>query len=154
MSIRVTTRSYHAGDRSAVVALAPRLVAGVADWRPRAGVEEAVRGWVRGSLDGAGGQEAVFVAEVGRLLVGMVAVSEQEHWSGQQDAYVGELVTAEDMEGNGVGRALLARAEAWARDQGLCRVTLETGAANLRARRFYAGLGYGEEEVRLTRVLD
>ncbi|MFI9589442.1 GNAT family N-acetyltransferase [Nonomuraea sp. NPDC052265] len=54
----------------------------------------------------------------------------------------------------GLGRRLMAAAEEWARDQGLRHVTLETGAANTTARRFYAALGYTEEGVRLTRSLD
>jgi GNAT superfamily N-acetyltransferase len=45
-------------------------------------------------------------------------------------------------------------AEEWARRQGLACVTLHTGAANARARTFYAALGYEEEDVRLTKRLD
>jgi ribosomal protein S18 acetylase RimI-like enzyme len=93
------------------------------------------------------------VARAAGTVVGLVSVSEQQHWNGQVDAYVGELVTAEAWEGRGVGRALLARAEQWARDRGLDRISLETGAANTRARGFYERQGYQDEEVRLTRVL-
>jgi GNAT superfamily N-acetyltransferase len=52
-----------------------------------------------------------------------------------------------------VGRSLVAAAEAWARERGLSRITLETGAANSAARAFYAALGFAEEDVRLTRTL-
>jgi ribosomal protein S18 acetylase RimI-like enzyme len=45
-------------------------------------------------------------------------------------------------------------AEEWARRQRLTCVTLHTGAANTRARAFYAALGYEEEDVRLTKRLD
>jgi hypothetical protein len=34
------------------------------------------------------------------------------------------------------------------------RITLETGAANIGARSFYASLGYDEEQVQLTRRCD
>jgi ribosomal protein S18 acetylase RimI-like enzyme len=57
------------------------------------------------------------------------------------------------MEGRGIGQALLAAAEVWARDRGLTYMTLETGARNARAREFYRLAGYEEEDVRLTKRL-
>jgi ribosomal protein S18 acetylase RimI-like enzyme len=153
MVISVDITAYSPDDRAAVTGLAPRLRSGVASWRPRDGVLLAVHQWVEESLDAAGDDHGVFVARVDGEVVGLVAVSEQRHWSGQRDAYIGELVTGQRVEGRGVGRALLARAEQWARDRGLDRITLETGAANSRARDFYERQGYQDEEVRLTRIL-
>ncbi len=153
MNDSVTVTAYHPDDREAVLSLAPRLYAGVATWRPAEGVRSAVRNWFEESVDAAGDEQAVFVARLEGAVVGMVAVEEQRHWSGDLDAYVGELATAVGHEGRGVGRALLARAEAWAKDRGLTRITLETGAANDRARTFYAARGYLDEEIRLTRLL-
>lgn len=153
MTFSVEVAPYSAADRGAVLALAPRLGVGVAEWRAGDSVETAVRGWVEESISAVDNARAVLVARVDGVVVGVVTVCEQEHWSGQVDAYVGELVTAESFEGRGVGRALLGRAEEWARARGLARVTLETGAGNSRARAFYARQGYQDEEVRLTRVL-
>jgi ribosomal protein S18 acetylase RimI-like enzyme len=153
MTHLVTVTPYHSDDRDAVLALAPRLCAGVAAWRPVDGVRTAVHEWVAESADATGGDQAVFVAHVDDVVVGMVAVTEQRHWSGDLDAYVGELATAEHLEGRGIGRALLAAAEDWATSRGLGHITLETGAANSRARGFYGALGYLDEEVRLTRIL-
>jgi GNAT superfamily N-acetyltransferase len=65
--------------------------------------------------------------------------------------YIGELVVAERASRRGVGRALIAAADAWARDHGLRNLTLHNGAFNTNARGFYAALGFVEEEVRLTR---
>jgi len=73
------------------------------------------------------------------------------HFTGTPEAYVGELVVAEEAEGRGVGRALMAAVEDWARAHGLGRVSLETGAANTAARGFYRALGYDESDVRLTK---
>jgi GNAT superfamily N-acetyltransferase len=47
----------------------------------------------------------------------------------------------------------LAAAEDWARERGLGLLVLDTGAANTRARAFYARHGYTEESVRRTKVL-
>lgn len=144
---------YQAEDRDAVLALAPRLAVGVAAWRPTEGVASAVREWFEESVEGSGDDQATFVARLDGEVVGMVAVSTQRHWSGNLDAYVGELATAAGQERRGIGRALLARAEQWATARGLAHITLETGAANADARAFYGALGYLEEEIRLTRVL-
>ncbi|MDR8412126.1 GNAT family N-acetyltransferase [Nonomuraea sp. 3-1Str] len=85
------------------------------------------------------------------FVAGFVTMATRRHFTGQVDAYIGELVVRAGAERIGVGRALMNAAESWARAHGLRRVTLETGAANVRARSFYQGLGYAEEEVRLSR---
>jgi GNAT superfamily N-acetyltransferase len=140
-------RRYRDGDAAAVLALADRLTIGVAPWRDPGAVRDAVRSWVR---DAVGGTDPVWVAEAGGAVVGFVHAGERAHFSGERDGYVGELVVAEDVARQGIGRALLAAAERWAAGRGLRRLTLETGAANATARAFYAALGYQEEDVRLT----
>jgi GNAT superfamily N-acetyltransferase len=94
----------------------------------------------------------VLVAAGARDLVGFVSCGRRAHWTGESDAYVGELVVAEPAQGRGVGRALMAAAEEWAREGGHRRLTIET-AANDGARAFYAAIGYAEEEVVLSRGL-
>jgi len=73
--------------------------------------------------------------------------------TGEIDAYVGELAVDAGHERQGVGTLLMDAAEDWARRRGLRHVTLETGAANGPARTFYAGRGYLDEDVRLTKAL-
>ncbi|WP_433439974.1 N-acetyltransferase family protein [Nonomuraea sp. CA-141351] len=140
-------------DREAVLTLAPRLAEGVAAWRDHQAAIRAGQRWLTDSLAGRHG--AVFVAVEGddSRVIGVVSVSRQRHFTGATDAYVGELAVAEHAVRGGVGRRLMAAAEDWARQQGLSHLTLETGAANTTARRFYASLGYLEEGVRLTRSL-
>lgn len=82
-----------------------------------------------------------------------MSVGTREHFTGDLDAYIGELAVAPWAEGGGAGRALLHAAERWARDNGYARITLETSAANLRARHFYYRGGYLDEAVRLTKEL-
>jgi len=135
--------------------LAPRLVIGVAPWRDAEAVRRAVAGWVEGSLDNAGAPDrAVWVAQAGEEVVGLVTAAERRHFTGEVDAYVGELVVDVDHERRGVGTLLLNAVEEWARRRGLRHLTLETGAANALARAFYARSGYREEDVRLTKGLD
>lgn len=151
----VEVRRYRDADRAAVVAVGRRLTTGMATWRDPRVLAEAAAGWVVSSLDRAGSDDrAVFVAEEEGVVVGFVTVTERAHFTGEVEGYVGELAVAETATRSGTGRALMAAAEAWARDRGLRRLSLDTGAGNGGARAFYAALGYAEEDVRVSRGLD
>lgn len=150
----IEIRRYRPADRDAVLRLAPRLTEGKAAWRDDSAWLAAVRGWVAEAVDAAGDpDQAVWVAVDGDQVVGVVHVAERAHFTGQADAYVGELITAAGQERRGIARALMATAERWGRSRGLANITLETGAANTTARSFYAALGYREEDVRLTKPI-
>jgi ribosomal protein S18 acetylase RimI-like enzyme len=141
-------------DYPALLALSPRLTTGAAPWRDPARFAIAARGWIESSLalayeDG----HAVIVALLDGRVAGLVSLAEREHFTGDLDAYVGELVTDSAVEGRGAGQALMAAAEKWAAGRGLSRITLETGAHNHRARHFYERVGYEEEEVRLSKAV-
>ncbi len=144
-------RPYDDRDLESVRRLAPRLAEGVAPWRDPARVTAAVRDWVEESLRDP--ERAVYVAEADGTVVGLVTVGVRRHFTGELDAYVGELAVDATVARRGVGRALMAAAEGWAAERGLVRLTLETGAANAAARAFYGALGYLEEDVRLTRAV-
>ena len=125
-------RPYRAEDRDAVRGLARRLLIGMADWNAPVASAAVVLRWVDGSLDRAGAEHPVFVAEHDHEVCGFVTVGRTTHFT---------------------GRALMAAGEQWATSQGLDRLSLDTGAANAGARAFYAAIGYVEEEVRLSRAL-
>ena len=149
--VTVGVRSVSPADRSALLALAPRLTEGVAAWRDSAAVTSAVRGWVEDSLDHAEDRNhAVLVAEDDGTVVGFCSLAVETHWSGSRDVYISALAVDSTREGRGIGRALVAAAQDFARARGVTQLTLLTGAANARARAFYGQLGFHEEDVRLT----
>ena len=151
----VGVRRYLPSDREAALLLAPRLQTGVAPWRDARAVREAVTGWIEASLGSAGTDDhEVFVAHLGEDVVGLVTVAERRHFTGEIDAYVGELVVKAGHERHGVGTLLMDAAEEWARRRGRRHLTLETGAANGAARAFYARCGFREEDIRLTKTVD
>jgi ribosomal protein S18 acetylase RimI-like enzyme len=142
-------------DNLALLGLSTRLTIGVAPWRNPRKVAAAVRGWVESSLASAGEEgHAVLVALLGEQVAGLVSLAEREHFTGELDAYIGELAVDAALEGRGAGRALMTAAEQWAADRGLAHITLETGARNHRARHFYERAGYQEEDIRLTKPVD
>jgi ribosomal protein S18 acetylase RimI-like enzyme len=144
----VEIRPYRAADQERVRALAPRLLIGAAPWIAPEAMLASIHGWLDESLAGV-----AFVAAEGEMIVGFVTVTERKHFTGVAEAYVGELAVTEEAEGRGVGRALMDGAEAWARERGLERISLDTGAANDGARGFYARLGYTETDIRLSKPL-
>ncbi len=64
-------------------------------------------------------------------------------------ARVGALVVDARHRGAGLGRALLGRAERWARARGLARIGLESRTTRERAHAFYRGLGYRDVKAQL-----
>jgi GNAT superfamily N-acetyltransferase len=87
-------RPFARTDHDDVLELAPRLTVGVAAWRD----PDAV----------------AFVCVTGGRIAGFASVSTTVHFSGERDAYIGELVVADDLEDRGIGRQLVAAAEQWA----------------------------------------
>ena len=147
-------RPFQPGDRSQVLALAPRLAEGVAPWRDPAAVRRAAENWLQTSMGSVGEPgHAVYVAVASHRVVGVVAIRERTHFTGQTDAYVGELAVASGMERRGIATALMNAAEAWAAERGLAFLTLQTGAGNQPARGLYRQLGFAEEELLLTKAV-
>ena len=141
-------------DQAGILELAPRLAEGVAPWRDQAEALLAGRRWLEESLDAAKtGDGVVLVAVDAAGIAGVISVRPSAHFTGERDGYIGELVVADRASRRGVGRELIAAADAWAREHGLRNLTLHTGAFNTNARAFYAALGFAEEEVRLTRAI-
>ncbi len=151
----IRVRPYLPDDRDDVLSLAPRLTIGMPAWRDPLLCLAAVQGWITGSIDQNGKNTMVFIAvdEQGERL-GFATVTNETHFTGERQAYIGELATTESAEGQGVGQALVQTCEKWARDQGYRKISLETGAANGRALGFYRHLGYRDEDVRLIKLLD
>lgn len=150
----IRVRLFVPEDEPFIMSLAPRLMIGRPPWRDADAWLAAVRGWLRGSIDGHGSTTLVFVAEDERAeRLGFATVNHTAHFNGARQAGVGELATSESAAGQGVGRALLAACEAWAREQGYSILTLTTGADNHAALGFYHHLGFQDEDVKLIKLL-
>ena len=130
-------------------ALDPRLSSGAA-------VAEAyLEGLFRRCRQLAG---QVFVAGDAGRVVGFVSVLGACHSDSPDDAatsfaYVDDLVILPEHRGHGYGRALLARAEAYAAALGRTTLRLRVKGGNQPARAFYAGAGYTEYEIELQKEI-
>lgn len=98
--------------------------------------------------------EEALVAEIGGEVVGVTALSVMPTL--HRPTSVGRmsvLVVAETVRGRGVGRALVAAAEARLRERGCALVEVTSNQRRIEAHRFYEGLGYEKTSFRLFKPL-
>lgn len=89
--------------------------------------------------------DEVLIAESDGAPVGCLHMVTALDFFGRRHAHVSVIAVSEAVEGTGVGRALLAHAEEWARQRALPLVTLNVFAANEHARQFYEQAGFEPE---------
>jgi len=83
-----------------------------------------------------------FIAEVDARVIGWVHAVLVEYVDAEAFVLIGGLVVDRDHRRLGIGRTLMAHAEAWARERGCAIVRLSSSMARAAAHRFYEGLGY------------
>jgi ribosomal protein S18 acetylase RimI-like enzyme len=101
---------------------------------------------------------AIFLADAQGEVVGYVTVLARVPYEELDDppgeyAYVMDLYVHESLRGQGIGRALLARAEAHARSQGASELRIGALAGNVGARELYLGLGFAPQLEILSKAL-
>jgi len=90
---------------------------------------------------------ALFVAEAGGHIVGRLSITRDPHPSSAHVADLGLMVAA-DHRRRGVGSALMAAAESWARAARISKLELHVFPHNLAAIALYEKLGYTREGLR------
>jgi len=145
-----------AADAAWIAPLAPRLHDfGPPPWRSRAVMDQAVARVVERALTSAAADAVVLAAvdAAGRGLGFVHVHTASDFFTGEAHGHVSDLVVASEAEGRGVGRALMAAAEQWARDQGYRLLSLNVFEENHRARELYAHLGYQPDTTKLVKLL-
>jgi GNAT superfamily N-acetyltransferase len=95
-----------------------------------------------------------FIAELAGSPAGVMTMHQDaDYFTGHPRAHVDHLVVALEMEGRGVGRALLEFAERWGRARGCHEVVLDVFATNTGALAFYESCGYRPDHVRMAKPL-
>jgi RimJ/RimL family protein N-acetyltransferase len=90
---------------------------------------------------------AVFVAETPDGIVGRISLARDAHPASEHVADLGLMVAVASRR-QGVGRALMEAAEAWAREVGVRKLELHVFPHNEAAIALYEGLGYEREGYR------
>lgn len=152
----ITIRPARPPDRRFVLALADRL----ADfdppvWRTSQEIAEGDRRALADEFNDPPGDHGLFVAELDARPAGCLLMwTLQDYFSGERHAHISVIAVTREAEGRGVGAALMAHAESWARARGSRRLTLSVFASNHRAQRLYERSGYEVEMLRYVKVLD
>ena len=100
----------------------------------------------------------VFVAEIERKVIGFVCVwarvpPTEPDESPTEYAYISDLVVLAPFRQRGFGRALLERAEGYAREQKATLLRIGVLAQNVLARRLYLNFGFSERRIELSKDL-
>jgi GNAT superfamily N-acetyltransferase len=146
----ISVRPGTAADRDFVIDTARRFAAfGPPPWRTAA---EIVGGEVRcldAFFDSGLAASTLLVAELAARPAGFAFLEHAtDYFTGERHAHLGMIAVAEAAEGQGVGTALMNAAEAWTREQGYSRLTLNVFEGNARARRAYERAGFAIETLR------
>ncbi|MEP6995547.1 MAG: GNAT family N-acetyltransferase [Acidobacteriota bacterium] len=94
----------------------------------------------------------LFVAESGDRVVAWLQISLPRIFESPRQAEIAGLVVDEDVRGRGIGRALVAEAQRWARERKCSALRVRSNVVRERAHRFYRGLGF--EEIKTQRVFE
>jgi GNAT superfamily N-acetyltransferase len=150
LSIRPATER----DEDALTALAWRLTAfTLPPWRKPEQIADADGREMMAAIRQPSPANEVFVAEREGTIAGCLHMIEILDFFGARHGHISVLAVTPEAEGSGVGRALMAHAEAWTKGRGLSLVTLNVFAGNERARRFYDRAGYAPEILKYAKPL-
>jgi GNAT superfamily N-acetyltransferase len=146
-------RLAEANDDDFIMGLVPRFVGfELPPWRRRNECIEGIRKDTAHHLQDLPPNSFLFVAEDagdGRRVGFLHLQKTQDFFNGRTNCHISDLVVADGDEGRGIGRALLAHAEDWARQHRCHMVTLALFPGNQRARKLYEAGGYGVDLVRM-----
>ena len=137
MSGAIRCRWAEAPDFAAVLALSGQLARHIEEDGP-----SFTAAAFRASHVGPDAPMKLLLAERGGRVVGLAAWTVvHELFSGAAGLYISDLVVDRDARGQGVGRALMAAVQAWARAAGIRKLGWDVWHANASAMAFYEGLG-------------
>jgi ribosomal protein S18 acetylase RimI-like enzyme len=149
-----TIRLANTADEAALVQFAARLAHfDLPAWRS---AEEIASADARAMLAAARAlrhDDEVFIAERDGTPVGCLHVLMATDFFGRRHAHISVIATSESAEGSGVGRALIAHAEAWGRARGVALLTLNVFERNVRARGLYEATGFSPEVLKYAKPL-
>jgi ribosomal protein S18 acetylase RimI-like enzyme len=143
-------------DTDFILALAPRFVAfPLPRGRRKRGTLAGIRADLERTLCAALADSPYFVATgAGGAPTGFVhLVLQRDFFTGAATCHVSDLAVARGHDGRGIGRALLAFAEAFARAHACTLLTLSVFPGNVRAAALYARAGFTPDLVRMLKPL-
>lgn len=96
-----------------------------------------------------GSREAVFAAEIDSTVVGYIHAEIYNTLYFQSMVNILGLAVSNDHRRQGIGRALISRAENWGKELGINTVRLNSGNSRKEAHEFYRAMGYDDEKLQI-----
>lgn len=94
-------------------------------------------------------REAVYIAVADDIIAGYVHVEKYDTLYFETMANLLGLAVRAEYQHNGIGKALVLAAEAWAAQNGIKMMRLNSGASRTDAHNFYRHLGYDSEKAQM-----
>lgn len=140
-------------DDEFILGLVPRFADfTLPPWRRRHECLAGIRDDLLRHLEDQPPNSWLFVAESDGCRVGFVHLQRStDFFTRRSNCHISDLAVAPEHEGFGVGQALLAHAEDWAREHQCQLVTLAVFPGNERARRLYEANGYATDLLRMAK---
>lgn len=141
-------------DDDFILALVPRFVDfPLPAWRQRRECINGIHDDLRIHLEEQPPNSYLFVAEdTHGERVGFIHLKRTEDFfNGRGNCHISDLAVAPQHEGRGVGKALLAHAERWAREHRCQLLTLAVFPGNARALSLYEASGFAPDLLRLAK---
>lgn len=149
-------RLANADDDDFILGLVGRFVEfELPPWRRRGECAAGIRADVARHLTEQPPGSHVFVAEddTGQRVGFLHLQAVPDYFTGAQNIHISDLAVAPGLDGRGIGRALLAFAETWAREHHCRHLTLAVFPGNERARALYQRCGFGIDVLRMAKPL-
>ena len=149
-------RLVAADDDEFILSLVSRFVAfDLPSWRKRSETLAGIRDDIARHLRELPPASHLYVAEdEDAVRLGFMHLQTQkDFFTGVLNCHISDLVVAPESDGKGIGSALLAFAERWAKEHRCRYMTLGVFPANERARALYERHGYGIETLRMAKAV-
>ena len=150
----LTIRPASPGDTAFILSLVPRFVAfELPKGRRKRETAAAIHTDIEHVLHEAPPGDHFFVAEKpGEQRTGFLHLQVQrDFFSGARACHIADLAVTPNHDGQGIGRALLAHAEEWARKNRCKLLTLSVFPGNTRAHALYERNGFNADLLRMAK---
>ncbi|MBN8737155.1 MAG: GNAT family N-acetyltransferase [Xanthomonadales bacterium] len=152
----ITIRPATPGDTDFILSLVPRFASfDLPHGRRKRETLAAIHADIERALRETPPGDHFFVAEEtdGRSAGFLHLQVQRDFFSGMRACHVADLAVVPSREGRGIGRALLAHAEKWARENRCKLLTLSVFPGNTRARALYERAGFAPDLLRMAKPL-
>lgn len=149
-------RPFTSSDTNFIESLIPRFSEfDLPSWREKEEIDTANLALLKKAMETPEPDSAIFIAEdeTGKRAGFLHLKTQIDHFNGSKTVYISDVAVDSSFEGQGVGRVLLDKAEAWAREQGCSLLTLYVFSNNSRARKIYEKFGFAEEVIKYAKPL-